>query len=82
MFSLFPFLALLWADPLPFTAASARGAGEGVEGVDMAACLRVRTPDMSPNRRYVAGGSQDQDRGGCRVLPPFTAEICYVGLCR
>jgi hypothetical protein len=48
MFSLVPFLALLWADPLPFTAVSARGAGEGVEGVDIAACLRVRTPDMSP----------------------------------
>jgi hypothetical protein len=47
MFSVFSFFALVWADPLPFTAATPLGSGEGVDGVDMAACRRVLTPDIS-----------------------------------
>jgi hypothetical protein len=44
----------------------------------MAACLRVRTPDMTPYHQSVEGRNQD----GCRVLTPFAAEICYVNICR
>jgi hypothetical protein len=75
MFSVFSFLALVWADPLPFTAATPLGSGEGVDGIDMAACRRVLTPDIS----LFTECSGPRQRSGSRVAP-FAPEICYVGL--
>jgi hypothetical protein len=65
IFSFFSVLATLWAEPLPFTTAAPRGAGEGVDGVDMAVCLRVLTPDISDPQRNAADGGSDR----CRVCP-------------
>lgn len=73
MFSFFSVLATLWADPLPFTVASSRGAGEGVDGVDMAACLRVLTPDISFSQAKVADG----DSLRCRVSPLSSGNLLH-----